>query len=129
MTTAEEAIDIVKRYIHRDKNKDPDGLDEFFAPDFANHSSEGTVRGLNKLKDFVVNVREWMPDIEVSIKSIFASLGASNEPWVGVYVTLSGTVAEHNQVIEMQEVWIFRISNGKIAERWYVHDQSASVGW
>ena len=76
----------------------------FFAPDFLNHSSEGTVQGLDKLKDFVVSVREWMPDIDVSIESIFASLGASNDPWVGVHVTLKGTVQKHNQTIEMQEV-------------------------
>ncbi|WP_143735887.1 ester cyclase [Methyloprofundus sedimenti] len=47
---------------------------------------------------------------------------------IGVYETIQSKVAAQNQSIEMQEVWIFRISNGKIAERWYAHDQSASIG-
>lgn len=129
MTTMDEAADLIQRYLKRDKRKDPDGLDEFFAPDFTNHSSDGTVKGLDKFKKFTIDVQKWMPDLAVTINSMFPSLGASGDPWVGAFVTLRGTIIEHNQIIEMQEVWIFRVSNGKIAERWYVHDQSASIGW
>ena len=56
MTTMEEATGLIKRYLERDKSKDPDGLDEFFAPDFTNHSSDGTVKGLDKFKNFVAEV-------------------------------------------------------------------------
>lgn len=66
--------------------------------------------------------------VDVTINSMFTSLGASGDPWIGVFVTLKGTVVEPGQFMEMQEAWIFCISNGKMAARWYVYDQSASIG-
>ena len=65
-----------------------------------------------------------MPDIDVSIETIFANQSANGDSWVGALATFRATTAEDNKPIEMQEIWVFRISEDKIAERWYVYDQS-----
>ncbi len=126
MTNSEKAIELVTRYTNLDKSRDLNAqLDGIFSPSFVNHSASGTVKGLDKLKEFVASAREWMPDIDVSIESIFANESTNGDVWVGAQVILRGTVAENEKFIEMQEVWIFRISEDKIAERWYVYDQTA----
>ena len=126
MTNAEKAIELVTRYTNLDKSKDlNEQLESIFSPDFVNHSASGTVKGLDKLKEFVASAREWMPDIDVSIETIFANESSNGDVWVGAQAALRGTVAENNKSIKMQEVWIFRVCEDKIAERWYVYDQSA----
>ncbi len=125
MTRSNEAIDLVVRYANLDKSKDlSEQLESLFSPDFINHSAEGTVKGLVKLKEFVAGTIEWMPDIDVSVETIFANESENGDVWVGAQATLRGTLAENDKSIEMQEVWIFRVSKSKIAERWYVYDQS-----
>ena len=101
---------------------------DIFSSDFINHSAKGTVKGLDKLEEFVTSAREWMPDIDVSIETVFANESPDGDVWVGAQAILRGTVAENKKPIEMQEIWVFRISEDKIAERWYVYDQSALGG-
>ena len=125
MTKSERAIDLVTRYTNLDKSRDlGEQLEAIFSPDFINHSATGSVKGLDKLKGFVASAREWMPDIDVSINTIFANESSDGSVWVGAQATLRGTLAENNKSIEMQEVWIFRVCENKIAERWYVYDQA-----
>ncbi len=125
MTTMDQAIDLVKRYTEVAKTRNLDELNTIFTANFCNHSPAGTEQGLGKLKDFLSWVWELVPDIEVTINTIFADKGADGEPWVGAHVTLRGTRTDNNQALELQEVWIFRISKGKIAERRYVIDRTA----
>ena len=126
MTSTEKAIELVQRYATPGKSKNLDEYDEIFTTDFINHSAAGSQHGLESLKSFVRDARRWMPDIEVSIDSIFANEGIDGEPWVGASVTLRGTTAEDNRNIAMREVWIFRFRENKISERWYVYDEASS---
>ncbi len=128
MTTMEQAIDLVRRYTEVSKTRNLDELDAIFSPDFSNHSRSGTERGLDKLKDFLLRVWDFVPDLEVTIDTIFADKVDDGEPWVGALVTLRGTRADNNQALDLQEVWTFRVSEGKIAERWYVVDRAALPG-
>ena len=118
MTAIEQAIDLVRRYSEPGKTKNLDELEDIFTPDFIDHSADGTEQGLDKLKEFVLGVWRWLPDIEVTIDTIFANQAVNGDPWAGTLVTLRGTTTEHNQTIGMQEVWVFRSSVGKITERW-----------
>jgi predicted ester cyclase len=129
MTTTEQAIELVRRYTELANTRNLDELEAIFTPDFSHHSvSIGTEQGLDKFKDFLLWVWDWMPDIEVTIDTVFADKVAEGEPWVGALVTLRGTLAENNQKVEVPEFWTFRISEGKIAERWYVVDRAALSG-
>jgi predicted SnoaL-like aldol condensation-catalyzing enzyme len=128
MTTMEQAIDLVRRYAEVSKTRNLDELDALFTPDFSNHSPGGAEQGLDKLKDFLSRVWDFVPDLEVTIDTIFADKVDDGEPWVGALVTLRGTRADNNQALDLQEVWTFRISEGKIAERWYVVDRAALSG-
>ena len=117
MTTKEQAIELVKRYT---EVRSLDELDDIFTPDFINHSSAGTQQGIDKLKEFISSVGDMFLDVKVTIDTIFADKRGDGEPWVGALVTLRGTKADNKQAFEMQELWVFRISEGKIAERWFV---------
>jgi hypothetical protein len=64
----------------------------------------------------------------MTINTIFADQVLDGEPWVGALITLRGRHAEQDLNIDLQEVWIFRIREGKIAERWYVVDRVALLG-
>ena len=128
MTTMEQAIDLVRRYTELGKTRNLDELDAIFTPDFVNRSQGGAQHGLDALKEFVSGVWKAFPDLEVTIDTIFADKVADNEPWVGALVTLRGSHAEQDLTINLREVWNFRISEGKIAERWYVVDRAALPG-
>ena len=128
MTTVEQAVELVRRYADVSRTRNLDELDAIFTPDFSNHSTGGTEQGLDKLKDFLSGVWEFVPDVEITFDRIFADKEVDGEPWVGALVTLRGTRTDNSQTIELQEVWIFRISDGKIAERRYVLDRAALSG-
>ena len=102
-----------------------DELDVIFTPDFSNHSPRGTEHGLGKFKDFLLRVWDWVPDVEVTIDTVFADKVDDGEPWVGALVTLRGTRTDNSEALELQEFWIFRISEGKLAERRYLVDRAA----
>ena len=127
MTSNEQAIELVRRYANLGQTRNLNEIDEIFTKDFIEHSALGTQKGVGKLKDFVLEVWDWMPDIEVSVDSIFANQGVDGEPWVGAFVTLRGTTSENMRRTEMQEVWIFRFRDSKISERWSVYDETEPV--
>ena len=79
---------------------------------------------MDKFKDFVSGALNFIPDLEISIDTIFADKVDDGEPWVGALVTLRGTRSDNNKTIELPEFWLFRISEGKIAERWYLVDRA-----
>lgn len=124
MTTIEQAIDLVKRYT---EVRNLDELDAIFTPDFSNHSPAGTEQGIDKLKEFLSRVMKFVPDGKITIDKIFADQRGDGEPWIGALVTLQGTKADNKQTFEMQELWVFRISEGKIAERWFVVNRTGGL--
>lgn len=125
MTPTARALDLVRQYAALSESRDIRRLEHIFTADFASHSAQGTEHGLEALRAFVLGVWEWMPDIEVTIDSIFANQGADGEPWVGAAILLRGTPAGTVRPIAMREVWIFRFRDNRIAERWAVHDEAA----
>jgi predicted ester cyclase len=125
MTSVDQAIELVRRYTEVVKTRNLDELDAIFTSDFSNHTASSTEQGIDMLKDFLSMVWGLVPDVEATINTIFADKVDDGEPWVGALVTLRGTRADNSQTIEFREVWIFRISEGKIAERRYVIDRAA----
>ena len=125
MTQKEHAIDLVRRYASLGSTRNLEALEEICTQDVINQSADGVQTGLERFKTFVSHAWQWMPDMDVKIESIFANEGDDGSPWVGAYVVLRGTPADIGEPMEMQEVWIFRFRDGKIAHRWYVYDETA----
>lgn len=101
-------------------------MDEFYSPDFVRHflpdSSE--VRGIDGLREQVRKHREAFPDWREEIKHIvaegdlvvihFVSTGTNEGSWLGKPPT--------GRRIQINEVSILRIEDGRIAEQWLMPD-------
>ena len=82
------------------------------------------IQGLEDHKQFVTKVYKGFPDFKVTIEDIIAE---GNKVWVRVEVT--GThkgeyrgLAPTGKKITVTYVGIYRISDGKVVERWSVYD-------
>jgi ketosteroid isomerase-like protein len=127
MMTPGQAVGLVYRYAEAGTTGNLDALDDIFAADFVNHHPTGPEQGLEALKNFVGRVRKSLPDLTVTVETAFSNTTFPDGPRVGALVTLRGHSRERNQNVEFREFWIFRVSEGKLAERWYVVEQAIST--
>ena len=81
---------------------------------------------MEALKAFVRGVRERIEGLTVSVDTAFANTSFADGPRVAALVTLRGRIASRNMEVAFREMWIFRVSEGKLAERWYVVEQPAA---
>jgi len=105
---------------------DLDALDEFYAPDFVLHllTDGSETRGIEGLREHVREHREAFPDWSEDIKRIVAegdlvvihyvSSGTNQGQWLGQAPT--------GRKVQLNEVSIFRIEDGRIAEQWLLPD-------
>jgi steroid delta-isomerase-like uncharacterized protein len=100
------------------------GLDEVCAPDFVHHGPGMMPPDLAGLKQMAPAFRSAFPDIEIVTEDLFA-----DGDRVVDRVTVRGThqgefmgIPPSGQRIEMQEIHIARIVDGKIVERWTQFD-------
>ncbi len=127
MTTPEEAVALVHRYAEAGTARDVDALTGIFTEDFVNHHPAGPARGLDALKRFVEGVLNAWPELLVTVETAFANTSFEDGPRVGALVTLRGRNPDKGRTLEVREIWIFRVSEGKLAERWYVVDQAGAT--
>jgi len=129
MMTPQQAVDLVYRYAEAGTARDIDAVDAIFTADFVNHHPAGAARGIDALKRFVGSVLNDWPELTVTVDTAFANMAFADGPRVGALITLRGRNPELGRRLEVREIWIFRVSEGKLAERWYVVDQEgARVG-
>ena len=124
--TPQQAIDLVYRYAQAGTARDLDALDSIFTADFVNHHPAGPSRGIEALKAFVESVIKRWPELTVTVDTAFANTTFADGPRVAALVTLRGRHPDRDQQLEVREIWIFRVSEGKLAERWYVVEQPAA---
>ena len=103
---------------------DINGLDEVCAQDFVHHGPVMMPPDLAGLKQIAPAFRSAFPDIELTIENLLAEGDR-----VVDLVTVRGThLGEFNGIppsgkrIEMQEIHIARVVDGKIVERWTQFD-------
>ena len=125
MTSDQGSVDLVRRYVEAVNTRRPEELDAIFAPDFVNHGPDGPAHGLGAFKAFVSRVMGIWPELEITIDAAFTDESFVSGTRVGALVTLRENNAELGRTLKMREIWIFRISEGKLAERWYVLDRAA----
>ncbi len=126
--TSEESKAVVRRYNEIVQQffqgGDVDGLDEVCSPDLVHHGPAMMPPDLDGLKQMAPAFRDAFPDIEIVTEELFA-----DGDRVVDLVTVRGThqgefmgIPPTGQPIEMQEIHIARVVDGKIVERWTQFD-------
>jgi predicted ester cyclase len=118
--TAESAAELVRR-LHTEllSARDPDVVDEFFAPGFVSHNNPpGFPPGAEGVKRFFTMFRDAFPDVSVEIDEIVAE-----GERVAVATTFSGThegelmgLAPTGRRVSVTGIDIVRVSGGQIVE-------------
>jgi predicted ester cyclase len=91
---------------------------QVFAPDLVDHAGgPDDLPGAAGIEAFVRDVRRTLPDLEVTIETLFGEgeLVASIETWRGTHAT-SG------EQVEGTVLHVFRFTSGQVVEEW-------SAGW
>ena len=103
-----------------------DAVDEIYAPDFVGHDPGASDWvGAAGVKLVVKRVREAFPDFRETVEEVVAEGDK-----VVTRFTASGThqgalrgIAPTGKTFQMAEIGIFRVSNGRIAEKWGMADR------
>ncbi len=124
--SAEENKALVRRYVEEVVNqRNPDLLDEIFAPDFVEYGADtDQVSGVENLKQSFDMLRSGFPDFQRTIEDLFAEGDK-----VVLRFTFRGThqgefmgIAPTGKQVTMSGIDIFRIADGKVVELWGQED-------
>jgi predicted ester cyclase len=77
------------------------------------------------MRAFVAGVRRELPDLEMSVDVVFADDAFADGVRVGALVTLRGTSARLGRPVAFREIHVYRIADGKLAERWFAVERAA----
>src|SRR5260370_21436521 len=117
MMNSEENKDFVRSHFEDFVNrKDLSAADRNFAADYQEHGSDvppGSPPGPEGPKQYLARAFERFPDIKVTIEDIVAEGDK-----VVVRNTWRASDRESGQRIEVSGIVIWRIAEGKLAERW-----------
>jgi steroid delta-isomerase-like uncharacterized protein len=119
---------IARRYFNEVWNQgELDVLDELLAENYINHTPSfgSPPPGPGGLKPIVAALRRAFPDLHYEVEDIVAT-----EEAVAIRVRMSGThkgdlfgLPPTNRRVEVEQIQIERIENGRIVEHWRVTDE------
>jgi len=119
---------VVQRYVDEVQNGHSiDTIDSIFAEDFVDHMATygGLFQGIDGLKRGYSELLNAFPDLHVTVEDLIAESDK-----VVIYKTTTGTHRETYQGIpatgnrvQFENIYIFRIRNGKISEYWGLFDE------
>ena len=123
---SEENKALVRRYVDEVINQDNMAvIDEIFDTTYVNHTPAGDSYGPEGMKAFVSRVRTNLRHLQASVEDLIVEGDK-----VVVRLTLRGTytgevmgIVSTGKQVTVPEIRIYRIANGRIAERWYVADR------
>jgi ketosteroid isomerase-like protein len=124
----DESVALVRRYVAALNAGDLAALDDLFADDFVIHQPSGDRRGKAAIRGFVAGVRRLMPDIDARVEAIFGDDAFADGDRVGLLLAYDATNARVGRRVAVREVQIYRVVDGRIAERWYAADRRAARG-
>lgn len=124
----DDSIALVRRYVDALNAGDLDALDELFADDFVIHQPSGDRRGRAAIRAFVASVRRLLPDIRARVETIFADDAFKDGHRVGLLLSYEGTNTQLGRRVAVRELQLYRVVDGRIAERWYAADRRAARG-
>jgi steroid delta-isomerase-like uncharacterized protein len=105
--------------------RNPDAIDEFYAPAFVWHEPDGDIQGYEQAKQFVSKFFKGFPDINITVEDVLAE----GDKAVSRY-TIRGTHQGETEAfgpptgkpMELKGITIHRIEDGKIVEEWESYD-------
>ena len=106
----EENQAIVRKAISALNKQDPSALDDFFSPNYVDHTNQ--LQSWEDIKQFYTRAFEDFPDFNRTIEDIIAE---GDKVWFRAKIT--GT-ASTGKKIELTSISILRIVNGKVVEGW-----------
>lgn len=125
--TPEDHEQIVQRYVEGYNQKDIDVLDETVTDDIVVHGligADGPVRGIDAYKEWAGQMLNGLPDAKIEIQDTFTVDDRVAARW-----TVRGThdgdlfgIPPTGEATEVTGLALFRIEDGKIAEKWYQQD-------
>ena len=124
----EDSVALVRRYVDALNAGDLAALDELFAEDFVIHQPSGDRRGKAAIRGFVVGVRRLLPDIDARVEAIVADDAFADGHRIGIVLVYDATNAQLGRRVTVRELQLYRVVDGKIAERWYAADRAAARG-
>jgi ketosteroid isomerase-like protein len=124
----DDSVALVRRYVDALNAGDLAALDELFAEDFVIHQPSGDRRGKAAIRAFVTGVRRLLPDIAARVEAVVADDAFADGDRVGVLLVYEATNAQLGRRVTVRELQLYRVVDGKIAERWYAADRRAARG-
>jgi predicted ester cyclase len=102
-------------------------IDEAFSPDYLGHEmAPGTPRGPEGVKRLYARFREGLPDLRFTVEDLIAGGDRVVVRW-RANATHGGVVqgiAPTGAPVSFEGIAIYRLSNGKVVERWVVADRA-----
>ena len=124
----DDSIALVRRYVAALNAGDLAALDDLFADDFVIHQPSGDRRGRAAIRSFVAGVRRLLPDIDARIEAVVADDAFGDGDRVGVLLVYDATNRQLGRRVSVRELQLYRVVDGRIAERWYAADRRAARG-
>ncbi len=124
---SEENKAIVRRFFEEVWNGDLAVADEIFSTDFAFHSvTTGDDLSIESIKRRVTAYRTGFPDLRITVEDQLAEGDkvAARVVWRGTHQGEYRDIAATGKKVEWTGTVVFRISGGKIVERWGNTDTS-----
>ena len=106
-------------------------IDEFFSPDFVQHSPYASPGGRDALRQWWAGIVDAIPDVTTTVEQILASGDR-----VAVFRAIHGTIRKdldafgikgNGQVVTFRVADIFTVAAGKITAHWEVADTGPLV--
>jgi len=124
---SDEYRDVIDRYLEGFNEQDLEALQETVSPDVVVHGLigvDGDVTGLEEYGEWGMEMFSGIPDAHIELGDFFVSGNKVASRW-----TLTGThdgdlfdFPATGEAFEISGVAIFRMEDGKIAEKWYQQD-------
>lgn len=98
-------------------------VDELYTSDYVGHWAAGAdTHGRNELKQRIITSRANMPDLTENIEQIIAegNLVVTHFRASGTFTGIVEEISFKNTRVAIQEIAIYRIFKGKIAEQWTI---------
>ena len=103
-----------------------DRIDEFFSPDFVQHSPYASPGGRDELRQWWAGIVDAIPDVTTTVEQI---VGAGDR--VAVFRVVRGNIRKdldafgikgHGQAVTFPVADIFALRSGKFTEHWEIAD-------
>jgi steroid delta-isomerase-like uncharacterized protein len=128
--SAEENKDLARRSWEIANQRNPDLIEEFYAPDMVWHEPDRDLRGYEQAKQYVGTYLQAFPDISVTVEDVLAD-GDKVVSRYTIRGTHQGETEEFGpptgRQIELGGITIHRFEGGKIVEEWERYDNLSAL--